>query len=513
MRNDAFATGPPRRRRWWLWLVLAAGAVVGLAVGGIWYDDHSAGRAWADACAEADRLDPGWRWEELLAARPNPPDDRNVASRVHAMSAAMPPKWPDWSQLLTDADLPPAPPPPMPDPTSPPEADSPPTDEQRRHQFGEDVLMVIGGQQPAVRFRPDQVAALRKAMAAAATALDKAPGLEDLAPGRLPAAYARPLINNLFGPDIQDTRAVARLLLVRSALLADDGQVDAALDDGRRILSVSRAAAAQPMFINMLVAISIRAMAVKQTERVLALGEPGSEALDRTRRAYEAVLAEPLMPDALRGERAFVEDCVRSMDEGLLTAEKAFDDAPPPKVTGLGPVDQLLNRLRGGRGSKHHSAAVLRFHTFLIELSKESPDALRTRADHIAAYRAGMDPKVQKATQTIDMIFVGDRRSRALVAAAVAALAAEQFRRERAQWPESLDELVKAMVVSAVPADPFDGQPLRMRHLADGLVIYSVGADGVDDGGLIKDDLNAGIIAKDIGVRLWDPAHRRQTPK
>jgi hypothetical protein len=40
--------------------------------------------------------------------------------------------------------------------------------------------------------------------------------------------------------------------------------------------------------------------------------------------------------------------------------------------------------------------------------------------------------------------------------------------------PKYLDE---------VPADPFDGNPLRMSAKDGGVLIYSIGPDGKDDGG------------------------------
>ena len=43
-------------------------------------------------------------------------------------------------------------------------------------------------------------------------------------------------------------------------------------------------------------------------------------------------------------------------------------------------------------------------------------------------------------------------------------------------------------LLATVPIDPIDGKPLRFRRLADGVVIYSVGQDGRDDGGEIADD-------------------------
>jgi hypothetical protein len=103
-----------------------------------------------------------------------------------------------------------------------------------------------------------------------------------------------------------------------------------------------------------------------------------------------------------------------------------------------------------------------------------------------------------------------DRRSRATLRSAATAVAAERFRRDQGRWPAALDELVPAYV-TAVPLDPFDGQPLRSRRLGDGFVVYSVGPDLADDGGQIHSG-GVGGMPKDCGIRLWDPAQRRQPP-
>jgi type II secretory pathway pseudopilin PulG len=73
----------------------------------------------------------------------------------------------------------------------------------------------------------------------------------------------------------------------------------------------------------------------------------------------------------------------------------------------------------------------------------------------------------------------------AQVRTAQAALAVERFRLVHGQLPENLNELVPQFL-SAVPVDPFDGQPLRYHRLGKGYVIYSIGRDGLDDGGREK---------------------------
>ena len=63
-----------------------------------------------------------------------------------------------------------------------------------------------------------------------------------------------------------------------------------------------------------------------------------------------------------------------------------------------------------------------------------------------------------------------------------------------------------------MPTDPFDGRPLRLAKVQDGIVIYSVGHDKTDDGGNLDRDepQQPGV---DLGFRLWDPPQRRQPPR
>ncbi len=64
-------------------------------------------------------------------------------------------------------------------------------------------------------------------------------------------------------------------------------------------------------------------------------------------------------------------------------------------------------------------------------------------------------------------------------------IAVECHRQEQGNLPASLDELVPEYL-SAVPLDPYDGEPLR--YSADRRVIHSVGDDFVDSGGSTRPD-------------------------
>ncbi len=85
-------------------------------------------------------------------------------------------------------------------------------------------------------------------------------------------------------------------------------------------------------------------------------------------------------------------------------------------------------------------------------------------------------------------------------------LAAERFRLRHGKLPASMvaidADLFAKLPGGTIPlTDPMDGQPLRFRLDADGLRIYSVSFNGVDDGGDILSDskqipLDAGYLLK-----------------
>jgi hypothetical protein len=70
----------------------------------------------------------------------------------------------------------------------------------------------------------------------------------------------------------------------------------------------------------------------------------------------------------------------------------------------------------------------------------------------------------------------------ALVRSAAAAVAIERFRRAHGTLPPALEDLVPSALAS-VPVDPYSGLPLRYRASGEAYAIYSVGENGVDDGG------------------------------
>jgi len=92
-------------------------------------------------------------------------------------------------------------------------------------------------------------------------------------------------------------------------------------------------------------------------------------------------------------------------------------------------------------------------------------------------------------------------RFRGRQAALEALLATQAYRRDKGEFPESLDQLVPKYL-DAVPLDPCDpngGRILYRRDSATNAVVWSVGEDGNDSGGDVDSDTRR---AGDVGFNL-----------
>jgi hypothetical protein len=145
-------------------------------------------------------------------------------------------------------------------------------------------------------------------------------------------------------------------------------------------------------------------------------------------------------------------------------------------------------------------------HNFLSTLQREHKlkmsGSLRYRCESFVMHlQLPMFVKCQEA----------DLRIKAQLRCAAVGLAIEQFRLRFSRWPNSLGELPKDML-STIPSDPFDGQPLRYIKRPDGVTVYSIGVDGDDNGGIMIPSKGSSDRRKDVGFRLYNLDQRRLPP-
>ena len=462
-------------------MLIAVVVLVALTIGGFVgfqaYLDHAARQEWNDAVAEADRLDPGWRWNDLIEKLPVPVNGHNSVdavaalgqrlSRLNAAGAAKPLDLGRW---------------------------------------------IVAGRTPyrlPNHLPTPDLAAAEAAITGASGDYSDLDQIGEKSTGRF-AIPGSPVLRGAM-PDTRDSLDIVKqLVFTRLAMRAERGDADAALGDVRLIVAVARPAADAPdMALNLYSAIE-RMIAARGVERVLCRGEPSLMALSETRRLLELEARRPIFLPAFRGDRARIGDTLEAMDGGRLSrdeVEKSLIFADPVQLTGWKTADEWLTRLIGARLRRSTGVALFRHDTRVIEWFKESPDGPKAHEEEWLALRSTMTGSAKNRADYLARYVADFRPPAAILRFAIAALAAEQFRRETGRWPATLEELVPSYL-SAVPIDPSDLKPLRLARRPDGIVICSVGSDPG-----LWDALAAGSTKPtDVGIRLWDVAKRRQPP-
>jgi hypothetical protein len=160
--------------------------------------------------------------------------------------------------------------------------------------------------------------------------------------------------------------------------------------------------------------------------------------------------------------------------------------------------------------AKSLRAALLKQNNQFVEIAKLPVEQQVERMKEFQATIAQLPEQARPFSISSSKVTAAFHRNQAELRCGVVLAALERYRRANQRWPDALVDLVPTYL-SDVPLDPFGGAPLRYRRLDDGVVIYSVGPDGKDNGGKLgKDPTKEGT---DLGLRLWDVRQRRQPPK
>ena len=290
--------------------------------------------------------------------------------------------------------------------------------------------------------------------------------------------YGWPSIDMML-PELNRLREAARLLSLDARSKAADGNLRGALADCWSMLAMAEHASSNPILIALLVAGAIDGMGMQTLEAVLASAPPSADDLNAVR-----------LDGTFSYQRAF-QRASRMEEAG---GQTAFYDVG----TGRWWVADLANAGPESRIEYPPRGFPPLYRLFLLEDDQESYGRLMKRCQQLAAkpyFQAkaeweGSDASIKDASGVLTrLLFPALSHCAETVARAEAqrdlmrsALATYRFRAAHGRLPAKPDELVPEFI-PAVPQDPFDGKPLRMKKTARGLVLYSIGPDMTDNGG------------------------------
>ncbi len=487
-RADAPRRGFWSKRTLLIGGVLAVVAVVATVSCIVWISTKSL----RDAVAEADRLDPGWRITEVEAHREMIPNEKNSALALMAAGQNLPAQWPMWEYQLAALSRAP-----LQNPAAPnPEEEDLTTFQEKLHNNSD----------PPVLLSEHHLKILRDELARAAPAMTPAHQILDMPRGRYPIAYSSDYISTPL-PYIQGTRGWANKFAYEATLRANENDMEGALLACRGIFRTGGSIGDEPTLISTLVRIATRHLALRKVEQTLALGQPSEASLAALQHFLEEEAKEPLFLIGMRGERGMMDGTMQAIQSGEISLKQ---------------ISQILQDGHSQFGGQQQFEAVYIVASIraqraaLLHWMNEAVEIAKLPAEQQKATLKELDEKAKNLPVLARMLApacakVGEAwaRDQVCLRCVIVLVAIERYRKAHGHWPESLKELVPQYLAS-VPVDVHDGQPLHFRRFAEGVMVYSVGPDGVDNGGNL--DKNAYKPGTDFGFQLWDVARRRQPP-
>jgi hypothetical protein len=299
--------------------------------------------------------------------------------------------------------------------------------------------------------------------------------------------HAATLLNEVY-----DAREFARLVRLESSRLLLDGHPDAAWSWLQTSFRMSRQIGRHGSMIERLIGIGAHAITA---EAIVKWANDSQVTTPLLKQAIRELRVEqqraPLFAESVKVE--YLSDIAtwRSMPDGPL-------DSAYLAITGESEINERIlrhlfaewlaraNELDQKRLGIHDGAAA--------SSTRRRPTTSELNAYiHESAMMALQVPSMSQA-------FVAVRREAARDRVLLSVLALELFARERGHYPDKLDELVPDVLLE-VPEDTHapPKTPLRYRRDGDEALIYSIGENGLDDGGMFEK-------VEDIGYRIGKPS-------
>lgn len=320
--------------------------------------------------------------------------------------------------------------------------------------------------------------------------------------------------NNLFEillPDLKEVRFCMQLLTLKAKLLAYQGQTESALKLVNVLYRMGTHFGQRKTLIEQLVGIGCCGLAVDTGFQILDKTEISPQLLENFQRQIEesSHIRDPVID--FTSERMMVYDQVQRLftDDGQGNGHlygTAFFESPVFYVQRLF-KPELSRQLKITRketvelADKMYDYFDSARHKLPAELHKEHEDPGKIATEMVKGnyFLETLTPAYVRVLKT-------SYGSQVKTNGLLTTVALLRYKADKGEYPQSLDGLVAAGFLNALPVDPFSGSPLAYRLVDGDFILYSFAEDCDDNSG--SHDPNWAIDG-DGDYVLW-PVEQRQ---
>jgi hypothetical protein len=267
-----------------------------------------------------------------------------------------------------------------------------------------------------------------------------------------------------------DIRSAARFIAWQIKVASEDGRTDLAVKLGIRLLRLAALYDSEPGLVSSQIAMAVRDVAVAAIGNILDSGSIAPALHIELEQELAEFRAEAILVATLKTERA-------------ISISGTLDQ--------LGGANVIIVNTIGLPTKRMYLGAIDSYEPALKIAAKPWHEVYRTGTPPVLRTPTGFGTLADLLASSLESQFDMVHRIGALMRSLRVKNALQLFAAEHGREAEGLGDLD---LPKEATIDPFSGQPLQLKRTDDGWLIYSVGKDGVDDGGSFAD-------AKDYGLR------------
>jgi hypothetical protein len=293
---------------------------------------------------------------------------------------------------------------------------------------------------------------------------------------------------NMTFPEFAKMREAARMLQMHAALSAADGRMNDALADAGTMLRIADHSELPPTLIGQLVGYAIQAIAVQSLRDSLAVGDPSPAAARALMNQIAAIDEVAPSVRSMKGEIALFglpfydlarrpgsKDIIAMISRGMATPAPAAERAAFRTYSTVGRPLLNLDELSYLRDMKDQIDVCALPWPESQRKTAANEKQREIRPTYRIPLRRMLIPVFERAVWSRE-------KTAANLGDGQIALALTIYKSEHGAYPDSLATLEAAGF--KLPKDPFGGQPFKYRRDGVGFIVYSIGSDMKDDGGL-----------------------------
>ena len=304
-------------------------------------------------------------------------------------------------------------------------------------------------------------------------------------------------------PNLSEFKFLARLLRLRANLRAEQGEYENAFNDIKSCYRLGKHLRGDKFLIEQLVGMAIEGLAIQSIQDMVAKYDISSAALTDLHRSFEQIIANENFLISLETEKMVVYDEIqRCFTDGrfggghlylarMRTIAGLYENNVEELILSPKKWPRAVRILFAHPDKEKTREATNRFYDFWTRLYLKTPAQIK--ADRIDPGKEASkiiegNVFLQILAPSLARVNQIACRNKTEVHATLAVLALLRYHKDKGSFPEDLQRLISAGYLKQQPDDVFSDRPLVYRKTEDDLILYSVGPDFIDDGGVSSKD-------------------------